>query len=270
MKTRTAMRFAMAAALGAALAAETAAGARPSDTPPTAAIPAGTYRPLVPPSPNATSMHVAAFRIDRLPVTNAEFLKFVRERREWSRDRVAPVLAEARYLAHWETADALGPRTEPEQPVVNVSWFAARAYCAWRGKRLPTEGEWERVAAASRTAADGSTDSAWRAELLAEYSRPAPARLPRVGGRAPNFYGVFDMHGLVWEWVLDFNDASAAFASGSDRLRFCGASGASARDATDFVAFERVALRSSLRARFVLENLGFRCAADEVKGAPSS
>jgi formylglycine-generating enzyme required for sulfatase activity len=70
------------------------------------------------------------------------------------------------------------------------------------------------------------------------------------------------MHGLVWEWVYDFNNAITAFKSGSDGLRFCGTAGADARDASDFVAFERVALRSSLRASFVLKNLGFRCAAD--------
>lgn len=257
--------LALSAALG--LEAPASAHGAAADTTPSASIPAGTYRPLFAPSPTQATVAVAAFRLDRVPVTNADFLRFVRERREWSRDRVASVLAEPGYLAQWEGADALGPRAEPEQPVVNVSWFAARAYCAWRGKRLPTEAEWERAAAASRTAADGSDDSAWRAELLAEYSRPAPARLSRVGAGAANFFGVFDLHGLVWEWVFDFNKVSATSPSGSDRLRFCGSSGASARDATDFVAFERAALRSSLRASFVLKNLGFRCAADAGTGA---
>lgn len=70
------------------------------------------------------------------------------------------------------------------------------------------------------------------------------------------------MHGLVWEWVLDFNDAVLAFESAGDGNRFCGAGGARARDATDFAAFERAAFRSSLRASFAVKNLGFRCAAD--------
>jgi formylglycine-generating enzyme required for sulfatase activity len=207
--------------------------------------------------------------MDRIPVTNADFLQFVRARREWAKGRVAPVAAEAGYLAHWQTADVLGPLAEPEQPVVNVSWFAARSYCAWRGARLPTEAEWERAASASPTMADGSKDPAWRTELLAMYGRPTPARLPHVGAGMPNFWGIRDLHGLVWEWVLDFNNAIGAFESGSDRLRTCGASGASTRDATDFVAFERTALRSSLRASFVLKNLGFRCATDIAPGASS-
>ncbi len=231
----------------------------------TALITAGTYRPLFPRSKTEPTVHVRTFRLDRRPVTNGDFLSFVQAKPEWARDRVAAVVAEPAYLAHWQAPRALGPQVDAEQPVVGVSWYAARAYCAWRGGRLPTEAEWERAGVASRTSADGSDDSAWRAELLATYSRPAPARLPRVGS-APNFWGVSDMHGLVWEWVLDFGNAITAFSGGSDRLRFCGASGSSARDATDFAAFERTALRSSLRASFVLKNLGFRCAADAASG----
>jgi formylglycine-generating enzyme required for sulfatase activity len=241
-----------------------------TDPTPTATIGAGTYRPLFPASPSESAVEVAAFRLDRVPVTNGDYLRFVRSHPEWARDRVDAILAEKGYLAHWQGAETLGPAVDAEQPVTSVSWFAARAYCAARGARLPTEAEWERAAAASRTTADGSSDSAWRAELLAIYSRPAPARLPHVGMGAPNFWGVRDLHGLVWEWVFDFNNAIAAFASGSDGLRFCGATGASARDASDFVAFERTALRSSLRASFVLKNLGFRCAANVVIARSSS
>jgi formylglycine-generating enzyme len=244
-----------------ALASTPAAAAPPSEM---AAIAAGTYRPIFAPAGARAPgpVTVAAFRIDRRPVTNGDFLRFVREHREWSRDRIDPLFAEPGYLGQWASADTLGNAAgaEPDRPVVAVSWFAARAYCTANGKRLPTEAEWERVAAASRLAADGSNDKAWRAELLRDYSRPASQPRGPVGSSAPNFFGVHDMHGVVWEWVHDFNNAATTFASGSDAMRFCGASGASARDATDFVAFERVALRSSLRARFVLKNLGFRCA----------
>lgn len=259
-------------ALGVTLPVDGALADGPKPTPPsldvaTALVSSGTYRPLFPRSPSEPAVRVPAFRLDRRPVTNRDFLAFVQAKPEWARDRVAPVVAEPAYLAHWQTPRSLGPRVDPEQPVVGVSWFAARAYCAWRGGRLPTEAEWERAAAASRTSADGTADGGWRAELVATYSRPAPAALPRVGG-PPNFWGVSDLHGLVWEWVLDFNNAVAAFSSGPDRLRFCGASASGASDATDFAAFERTALRSSLRASFVLKNLGFRCAADAEPGGP--
>jgi formylglycine-generating enzyme len=253
-------------ALALALAPTGALAAKPAAKSPPAMVTAGgVHRPLFPSSATST-VTVPTFRLDRLPVTNGDYLRFVQARREWSRDRVERITAEPGYLGHWAASDALGPQAEPEQPVVNVSWFAARAYCAFRGARLPTEAEWELVAAASPTKMDGATDPAWRAELLALYARPAPARLPHVGAGVPNYWGAQDMHGLVWEWVLDFNSAIAAFKSGSDGLRFCGATGSSARDATDFVAFERTALRSSLQASFVVRNLGFRCAADLQPG----
>jgi formylglycine-generating enzyme required for sulfatase activity len=133
--------------------------------------------------------------------------------------------------------------------------------------RLPTEAEWEHAAAASHVRPDGASDPAWRTELLSIYSRPLPARLPRVGADAPNFWGVNDMHGVVWEWVSDFSAAVASFASGSDRMRFCGATAANATDATDFAAFERAAFRSSLHANYTIRSLGFRCAADVNEGA---
>jgi sulfatase modifying factor 1 len=220
-----------------------------------AVIGAGTYRPLFP-APNATSIAVASFSLDKTPATNAEFLAFTSAHPEWQRDRVARVFAEPTYLSHWASPISLG-EARPDQPVVNVSWYAARAYCSSRGMRLPTEAEWEHAAAASATSADGSNDPAWRAEILSIYSRPSLATLPSVGGKA-NFWGVSDMHGVVWEWVLDFGNSLGAFESGSGR--FCGATASGATDATDFASFERVAFRTSLKASYAIKNLGFRCA----------
>lgn len=233
----------------------------------TVVVSAGVYRPLFPPTPAETTIAVSAFRIDRLPVTNGAFLAFVDAQPEWARDRVAAMFVESGYLAHWKSAHELGPDVDRDQPVVSVSWYAARAYCTFQGERLPTEAEWERAAAASPNGPDGASDPRFRAELLSLYSHKAPARLPRVGHGTPNFFGARDMHGLVWEWVLDFGSAAASFGSGPDRLRFCGASASDASDATDFAAFERAALRSSLKARYVIKNLGFRCAADVSKGS---
>jgi len=222
---------------------------------------AGTYRPLFPSSPSATSMTVAPFRLDRAPVTAGEYLAFVRAHPEWRRDRVARVLADEGYLTLWESPDRLGARVAPDEPAASVSWFAARAYCAERGMRLPTEAEWEHAAAASRTRPDGDADPAWGAELLAIYSRPAQARPGPVRAGAPNFWGIYDLHGMVWEWVSDFGNAATAFGDTNARS-FCGAvaSGASAAGAASFPAFQRVAFRTSLRAAYTTRNLGFRCA----------
>jgi len=233
----------------------------------TALVAAGVYRPLFPASPSQKEITVAAFRLDRTPVTNGQYLAFVSAHPEWRRDRVARALAEPNYLAKWQAPEILGASADADEPVVEVSWFAARAYCSAKRMRLPTEAEWERAAMASRDRADGSTEPAWRSELLADYLRPSPARLPRVGASPPNFWGIHDLHGVVWEWVQDFNAAAAALAGATAQLRFCGAGSIGASDSTDFPAFERVAFRSSLRANYTIRNLGFRCAADAASGS---
>jgi formylglycine-generating enzyme required for sulfatase activity len=230
-------------------------------------IGAGTYRPIYPPSPTETAVRVSAFLLDRLPVTDGDFLAFVRAHPEWRRDRVPRVFADEGYLSHWAAPDDLGPEVAEQQPVVRVSWFAARAYCATRGARLPTEAEWELAASASRTRADGRNDRAWREQILTWYSRPNPPRLPVVGTTPTNYWGVQDLHGVIWEWVLDFNGTMLTTdprrAGDRDRLTFCGGGAIDATDKANYPSFMRIAFRSSLRADYTTHNLGFRCAADE-------
>ena len=139
------------------------------------------------------------------PVDKGEFLGFVASHPQWQRGRVAKIFADAGYLQDWRGALTLGDAsTRGAQPVTSVSWFAAAAFCESEGGRLPTWNEWEYVAAADATRRDARTDPAWLAAILSWYSRPADAALPAVGGAA-NVYGVRDMHGLIWEWVDDFN-----------------------------------------------------------------
>jgi formylglycine-generating enzyme len=219
----------------------------------------GTYRPIFPASPGETEVAVAAFRLDRTPVTNGEFLAFVTAHPEWRRDRAKPLVVDDRYLSHWASADSLGS-ARPRGPVVRVSWFAARAYCASRGGRLPLESEWELAAAASATERDASRDPKFQARVLGWYTQLAPAVLPDVGG-ARNAWGVRDMHGLVWEWIEDFSAALVdADSRTPDRKVFCGGAGATSRDAGAYATFMRIALRSSLDARSTTAVLGFRCA----------
>lgn len=221
----------------------------------------GTYRPVFPASPAEAEVPVTAFRLDRTPVTNAQYLAFVKAHPEWRKDRAKPLVVDENYLAHWASADSLGT-ARPNGPVVRVSWFAARAYCATRGGRLPLEREWELAAAASATEKDASRDRAFQARLLAWYTQLAPAVLPDVGGPR-NAWGARDMHGLVWEWIEDFSAALVdADSRKPDRNVFCGGAGATSRDASAYATFMRIALRSSLDARSTTAVLGFRCAYD--------
>lgn len=117
--------------------------------------------------------HVDAFRLDRRPVTNADYLAFVVKHLQWRRDRIPALFADKDYLSHWASPEALGAAVDPEQPITRVSWFAARAYCEAAGGRLPDWNEWELVAAASETQADARHDPAWRERILNWYGQPS-------------------------------------------------------------------------------------------------
>ncbi len=141
-------------------------------------IPAGEYEPVLRGQDEPVRAAVAAFWLDTRPVTNAEFLEFVRANPKWRRSRVAPLFADDGYLGDWAGDLGLGPRAPADAPVVRVSWFAARAYAAWRGKRLPTTAEWERAAAAGFTTDRGEDEPAYREAALGWFASPAPDVLP--------------------------------------------------------------------------------------------
>lgn len=263
-----ALGFAFVAAFMAALACPLHAAPRPPSPPPgMVLVGPGIYRPLYPVSPAEQSISVPRFFLDAKPVTNAAFLAFVEAHPEWRRDRVKPLFTDDGYLSSWASPTELGPRVRPKSPVTQVSWFVAKAYCAARSARLPTEREWELAALASEKAPDASKDPAFTGRIFAFYSSPATERpLRDVGLGKPNYYGVYDLHGLVWEWVYDFGASLVAVDSrekgDADNNRFCGATGANAQSPTDYAAFMRIAFRSSLEAAFTTSRLGFRCAAD--------
>lgn len=229
-------------------------------------IPAGIYEPLYAAPNDPKRIDVPAFAMDRWPVTNGDFLEFVRANPSWRKSRVKRLFADVNYLKHWAGDEDLGSQNRPDQPVVWISWFAAKAYAAWKNKRLPTVAEWEYAAAASPTRPDGRADTAFQRALRHWYSTPAPTTLPRVGAGLPNFYGLHDMHGLIWEWTSDFNSelvsGDARGDTGIDRQLFCAAGSLSARDTENFPAFMRSGFRSSLKAAYTVHNLGFRCVRD--------
>jgi formylglycine-generating enzyme required for sulfatase activity len=230
-------------------------------------IPAGVYVPLFRTIKDAPQVNVAAFLLDERPVTNAEFLAFVTAVPKWRRSQVSRLFADSSYLDNWASDLDLGAKAPADSPVVRVSWFAARAYAHWAGKRLPSTAEWELAASAGYDRPDGRNDEQLNRDLYAWLARPVPALLPAVGRGRPNFYGARDLHGLVWEWVEDFNTAmvtgESRADSGLERNLFCGAASVGAKDTSDYAAFMRQALRSSLRANNTTTALGFRCAADQ-------
>jgi formylglycine-generating enzyme len=227
-------------------------------------LPGGDFISALKYEDSGSRVRIAPFAMMSLPVTNADFLAFVRKHPQWRRDSVANVFAESRYLSHWAAPMQLGPQALPRQPVIWVSWFAASAYCKAQGTRLPTWSEWEYAAAADERRTDARSDPSWRERILAWYAQPSKHALPAVGLQPPNAYGVQDLHGLVWEWTDDFSallvSADNREQGDPDRLKFCGAGALSVNDRDNYAVLMRVAMLSSLAGADATANLGFRCA----------
>ena len=146
-------------------------------------VPGGQFRIGEP--EEETTVELAAFEIDRYPVTNAQYGAFVRE-------------AGHRPPVHWPNGDM--PAELANHPVVAVSWRDAVAYAEWAGKRLPSEAEWEAAARGTEPRefpwGNDWDDDACNSEV-SRISGTAPVGIfPR--GRSP--YDVDDMVGNVWEW----------------------------------------------------------------------
>lgn len=218
-------------------------------------IPGGSYRPLYL-KKDTPMISVKPFQIDKTPVTNAEFAQFVKANPKWQRGNVSVKQAESNYLKQW---DKNGPKAaDANKPVTNVSWFAAHAYCAAQGKRLPTNDEWEFVGLASELQANGSNEPSYNRTILSWYENGSKG-LKNIRQNKPNFYGVYDMHGLIWEWTSDFN--SSQITSGTLKAAdFCGSGAVNSSDPSNYAAFLRYGIRTSLQPNFVLHNMGFRCA----------
>lgn len=224
-------------------------------------IPSGRFYPFF--ADTTVPVDIESFQIMTTQVTNADYLEFVKKNPQWRRSKIKKLFAEKTYLNYWQSDTILGPMANPNAPVVMVSWFAANAYCSWKGGRLADIREWEYVASASKTKKYSYKDESFSTELLGMYERMPKLPLPNVGERFKNYYGVYDMHGLVWEWTRDFNSviisSDSRDKSNVNGKFFCAAGSIGSVDPNNYSAFVRYSIWSSLKAKFCLKNVGFRC-----------
>ncbi len=154
----------------------------------------------------AHEVDLPAFEIDKFEVTNADFAAFAEA-------NGYKTVSEEKGYSSWRDEWGEG---EDNHPVVRVNWDDAAAYCAWLGKRLPTEAEWEKAARGDDGRAFPWGDD-WNPDNV--NAKEAGLRGPAAGGSfgaGASPYGVEDMAGNVWEWTADWYQAYPGNSSPDD------------------------------------------------------
>lgn len=213
----------------------------------------------------AHQITLGVFVIDRYPVTNALFAEFLNavgytnKQGEGLFDIDDPDARTHQVSGKWIADKGYG-----NHPVVEVAWAGARDYCSWRGKRLPTEAEWEKAARGT----DGrkypwgnmSPDRA-RAKFGAAYNETAPVDAFPAGASP---YGIHDMAGNAWEWVASAyrpypyraDDGREDLTAGPVRATRGGGHDSQAEEITTTQRGRNL----SRNPRSGHHNIGFRCA----------
>ena len=132
-------------------------------------------------------VNVPGFEMGKYPVTNEQYGRFLQEN---------PDAPEPEYWADRKY-------NQPRQPVVGVSWNDARRFAEWAGLRLPSEAEWEYACRAGTGTRYYSGDDEKDLDRIGWYAGNSGGRLHSVGEKEPNDFGLYDMHGNIWEWVGD-------------------------------------------------------------------
>jgi len=223
-------------------------------------IKGGTYVPLFKVSSNELEniKHINSFFIDKYPVTNLEFKNFILNNNSWSYDKINLIFADKNYLSHWKNFDNI-----INKPVVNISWFAANAYCEYFNKKLPSIDEWEYLLTLSNFYKDENLNSLFLQKMLDWYINSNSTKLLDVNLMESNLLGIYGLYGNIWEWVEDFNSVillnTDAEGGGLEEMLYCSASAINSVDPANYVAFMRYAFRNSLEANYTMSYLGFRC-----------
>lgn len=199
---------------------------------------------------------VESFWMDQFPVTVGDYLLFVKKNPHWQKSKAKSLFVDPHYLESWKSD--LNPSLPLKAPVTNVSWFAAKAYCEWLGKSLPSIDQWEYAAYDL-----GREQVQIQQKILQWYGKPNSSKVGLVGKSKKNGFGIYDLYGLIWEWTFDFNSLMVSSESRGVNSKeaglFCGSGSLNALDPSDYAAFMRFSLRNSLQAKYTTANLGFRC-----------
>jgi formylglycine-generating enzyme required for sulfatase activity/tRNA A-37 threonylcarbamoyl transferase component Bud32 len=214
------------------------------------------------------TVHLDAYWMDQHPVTNAMYATFLNDQGNQREDGAPWLDTHGEDVLITQSDGTWMPLSGYEEhPVIHITWYGAQAYCTWVERRLPTEAEWEKAARGGlvgKTYPWGDDDPVCSAgtENGAQYSLCGGKTVP-VKTFAPNGYGLYDMAGNVWEWVMDwydpdyYSESPPSNPAGPPTGTYRGLRGGS-------WAFDIMDLNSAFRnwdpPEVARQNIGFRCA----------
>lgn len=217
-------------------------------------------------------IRLASFYMDKLPVTNEDFARFV-EKTGYVTDAEKAGFSMERKNRSWERVEGASwknPAGRRDLPVVHVSYGDAAAYCKWAGKELPTEAQWEKAARGP----DGNAYP-WGEALpdrkLANFLSPGGGPVPvgSFGKGSASSFGVWDMAGNVYQWCRDWyatGQRTYQDPVGPDAGEMRVVKGGSYPEGPESL---RSADRDRYPPNFSSNLFGFRCACEKVPEAPA-
>ncbi len=208
-------------------------------------------------------IEVDEFFLDQTDVTNAQFFQFVQSNPQWSRTAADAARHNGRYLEHWSPE---GPReTDLDRPVTYVTWYAAKGYCEWLGRRLPTEAEWEYAAGGGDPSRIFPWGTSPPSNDVVTWSGSGREEPDPVASHPPNALALYDMAGNVWKFLADvwrdsYHEPQLSGLPPPDTravdTRYVVRGGSYGASAVNM----RIRYRDSHRANDAREMVGFRCA----------
>jgi len=215
------------------------------------------------------SVTVSSFYISKYEITNSEYAAFLTAKGNQMEGGVTWLdIKDDNCKIEKSGNRFIAKSGYANHPVIEVSWYGAKAYCDWRTKvtgkkhRLPTEAEWEYAAKGGKKSKGYKYSGSDDIDKIAWYSGNSDSKTHQVGQKLANELGLYDMSGNVWEWCQDWYDSNYYTNSPSSNpvnniIATCRVVRGGSWN--DYYYSSRVANRAVIAPTYRNGSIGFRC-----------